>query len=91
MSLDNKKPPRYTKSLKPTYKEIRRTKEPVMLHKFLPREFNFFNLFEQQADYAVEAAKIFKEITTSTAIVDEATYQRIQGFEHRVAQKRSVA
>ena len=54
-----------------------------MLHKFLPREFNFFNLFEQQADYAVEAAGIFREIVASKTTVDEATYQRIQNIERR--------
>src|SRR3989338_6241261 len=60
-----------------------RVKEPAMLHKFLPREFNFFNLFEQQADYAVEAAGIFKEIVAQETTVDEATYQRIQTIERR--------
>ena len=54
-----------------------------MLHKFLPREFNFFILFEQQADYAVEAAKIFREIVSSKETVTEATYQRIQNIERR--------
>ena len=54
-----------------------------MLHKFLPREFNFFNLFEKQADYAVEAAGIFKEIVAQETTVDEATYQRIQSIERR--------
>ena len=27
-----------------------------MLHKFLPREFNFFNQFEQQADRNIQVA-----------------------------------
>ena len=54
-----------------------------MLLKFLPQDFNFFNLFEQQADYAVEAAKIFKEIAVSNKTVDEATYQKIQRIEHQ--------
>jgi len=53
-----------------------------MLLKFLPQEFNFFNLFEKQADYAVEASKVFKEIAVSNTIVTEATYQRIQRIEH---------
>lgn len=54
-----------------------------MLHKFLPREFNFFNLFERQADYAVEAARIFKEIVAEKTTVNEATYQRIQSIERQ--------
>ena len=54
-----------------------------MLIKFLPQNFNFFELFEKQALYAVKAAKIFKEIVSSPAPVDEAAYQRIQSLEHQ--------
>jgi uncharacterized protein len=34
-----------------------------MLFKFLPQEFNFFDLFEKQVGYAVQAASYFKELT----------------------------
>ena len=33
-----------------------------MFHNFLPKEFNFFDLFEKQVGFAVEAAKYFKVI-----------------------------
>jgi len=54
-----------------------------MIRKFLPREFNFFDLFEKQADYAIDAAKTFKEIISVSAVVDEAAYQKIRTLEHQ--------
>ena len=54
-----------------------------MIKKFFPHQFNFLNLFAQQADYAVEAARLFREIAANKATVNEATYQVIQGLEHQ--------
>ena len=54
-----------------------------MLFKFLPQEFNFFDLFEEQANYAVTAAKKFKEIVSTPTPADEADYQKIQTIEHQ--------
>ena len=35
-----------------------------MLFRFFPQEFKFFDLLEEQADYAVAAAVFFKEVVT---------------------------
>ncbi len=37
-----------------------------MFANFLPKEFNFFELFEKQAGYAVDAAKVFKALVSET-------------------------
>ncbi|MDD5655082.1 MAG: DUF47 family protein, partial [Candidatus Omnitrophica bacterium] len=53
-----------------------------MISRFFPKEFNFFDLFEKQVDYAVEAAQYFKELVSKGA-VDEAAIQKIQNIEHQ--------
>lgn len=53
-----------------------------MIFKFFPKEFNFFDLFEEQAGYAVNAAKCFKEITLSGK-VDEPVVAKIKDIEHQ--------
>ena len=53
-----------------------------MISRFLPKEFNFFDLFEKQVDYAVEAAKYFKDLVSKGA-VDEFAIQKIQNIEHQ--------
>jgi len=53
-----------------------------MIFKFLPNEFNFFDMFEKQIGYAVDAAKFFKEITARGS-VDEASLSKIQNIEHQ--------
>jgi predicted phosphate transport protein (TIGR00153 family) len=50
--------------------------------RFLPREFNFFDLFDKQVEYAVEAAAVFKEIAALGA-VDAAFLTRMGEIEHR--------
>ena len=52
-----------------------------MKFSFLPREFEFFDLFDRQADCAVKAAKYFKELVQS-GIFDDATVQRMRDIEH---------
>ncbi len=54
-----------------------------MIFKFFPREFDFFNLFEEQVDCAVEAAKKFKEIAATPGLIEESAYQTIQHLESR--------
>ena len=54
-----------------------------MFHKFFPREFDFFNLFEKQADYAVESAKKFKEIASTRSVINEEMHKSIQDLEHK--------
>ena len=50
---------------------------------FLPKEFNFYDLFEKQAACAVEAAVNFRELVTSPAILDEKSLQKMHDLEHR--------
>ena len=53
-----------------------------MLFKFLPNEFNFFDLFDRQVDYAVSAAEFFKELVAKGAI-DEASLKKMGAIEHQ--------
>jgi len=53
-----------------------------MIFKFIPREFNFFDLFEKQVNFAVEAATYFKEVTQK-GVVDEAAIKKIEDIEHQ--------
>jgi uncharacterized protein len=53
-----------------------------MIFKFFPREFNFFDLFEEQVGYAVEAAKCFKEIAAGGKIDGQAV-ARMKDIEHK--------
>jgi uncharacterized protein len=52
-----------------------------MLFKFLPNEFNFFDLFDKQVEYAVKEAKCFKEMVSSGSINEESLKQ-IGDIEH---------
>ena len=52
-----------------------------MLFNFLPKEFNFFDLFEKQVKYAVEAASYFKELVSKTN-VDEESLENMHRLEH---------
>jgi len=54
-----------------------------MLFKFMPQEFNFFDLFEKQADLSVEAAKKFREIVATPGLITELSYRKIQALEHQ--------
>ncbi|MGB9643123.1 MAG: DUF47 domain-containing protein [Candidatus Ratteibacteria bacterium] len=53
-----------------------------MLRKFLPNNFDFFELFEKQASYAVEAADTFRVIA-ETGSLNENLYNKIQSLEHQ--------
>jgi predicted phosphate transport protein (TIGR00153 family) len=53
-----------------------------MRFKFLPREFNFFDLFDKEVEIAVEAAVLLKELA-SAGIVDAASLTRMEGIEHK--------
>jgi len=53
-----------------------------MFFKFLPKEYNFFDLLEQEAGYAVEAAKIFKRALADGKIT-EKELKEIQDVEHK--------
>ncbi len=53
-----------------------------MLFKFLPKGVNFSDLFDKQVDYAVDAAKYFKELVSKGAI-DEASLEKMGDIEHQ--------
>ncbi len=57
-----------------------------MFQKFFPKEFDFFSLFDKQAEFAVEAAKRFKEIASLPGVINEEAYKTIQDLEHRADQ-----
>jgi uncharacterized protein len=52
-----------------------------MISKLLPRGINFFDLFERQVGFAVEAARFFEQIV-SRGHIDGNTLSRIQEIEH---------
>lgn len=49
---------------------------------FLPKESNFFDLFERQVGYAVDAANYFKELV-AVGTVSEDALEKIQSIEHQ--------
>lgn len=53
-----------------------------MFFRFLPREFNFFDLFDKQVDYAVDAAKHFKELM-SNGNISQSALNEIGDIEHQ--------
>ena len=53
-----------------------------MFFKFLPKEFNFFDLFAKQVDYAVEAADLLKELV-GEGRVDEPALAKMKEIEHQ--------
>jgi predicted phosphate transport protein (TIGR00153 family) len=53
-----------------------------MFFKFLPKDFDFFSLFEKQAGYAVEAAAYLKEVVSKGAL-DEGRLKKMHAIEHQ--------
>ncbi len=49
---------------------------------FIPKDHNFFDLFDKQANYAVEAAVFFKELISKDSI-DEASLKKMHDIEHQ--------
>jgi uncharacterized protein Yka (UPF0111/DUF47 family) len=54
-----------------------------MLLKFIPKEYDFFSLFEAQANFCVDAAREFKRIVSEPGIIGEEAYKKIQDLEHK--------
>lgn len=52
-----------------------------MFVRFLPKEFQFFDMFDKQAAYAVEAVVYFKELV-SKGTIDEEALKKIRNIEH---------
>ncbi|HPM42307.1 MAG TPA: DUF47 family protein [Candidatus Omnitrophota bacterium] len=53
-----------------------------MFSRFLPKDPNFFDLFDRQAAYAVDAAVYFKELVAGGS-VDEKSLQKMKDIEHQ--------
>lgn len=53
-----------------------------MIFNFIPKDTNFFDLFEKQAKYAVDAADYFKELT-SKGTVNESSLNKMHEIEHQ--------
>jgi uncharacterized protein len=53
-----------------------------MFSKFFPKDFNFFNLFEQQVGHAVEASRFFREVA-SQGCVNEDMLSKMSEIEHQ--------
>lgn len=52
-----------------------------MIFNFLPQDTNFFDLFEKQVKYAVEAANYFKELVSKNNI-DDKSIENMHRIEH---------
>jgi len=52
-----------------------------MKFRFLPKGFDFFGLFDKQANYAVDAAKLFTELVLR-GVFDSEAIQRMREIEH---------
>lgn len=53
-----------------------------MFFQFLPKDHNFFDLFDKQVECAVSAATYFRELVLSGS-VNEATIKKMQDIEHQ--------
>lgn len=53
-----------------------------MLFNFIPKEFNFFDLFEKQIECAIEAAAHLKALVNKGSVDDEAL-KKMQEIEHK--------
>jgi len=53
-----------------------------MFFKFLPKEFNFFDLFDKQVKTAVDAAVFFREIVAKNSL-DDAAIEKMKDIEHQ--------
>ncbi|MDD5518891.1 MAG: DUF47 family protein [Candidatus Omnitrophica bacterium] len=53
-----------------------------MLSKFFPRGTDFFELFEKQAGYAVDAAVYFKKLV-SDGVIEQKEIEKISSIEHQ--------
>jgi uncharacterized protein Yka (UPF0111/DUF47 family) len=53
-----------------------------MFSRLLPKETNFYDLFDKQADFAVVAARHFKEVVTKNKL-DDTMIQKMKEIEHQ--------
>ena len=57
-------------------------KKGLMLFNFFPKGFDFYDLFEKQVSFAVDAVTCFKKMVLS-GVVDDASCMKIQDIEHQ--------
>jgi len=55
----------------------------MLLNFLFPNEFDFFTLFEEQVDFAIQGAKKFKEIVATPGLIEESSYRIIEHLEHQ--------
>ncbi|HLF18824.1 MAG TPA: DUF47 family protein [Candidatus Omnitrophota bacterium] len=55
----------------------------MLIARLFPQEFNFFDFFEQQVNYAVAAAEKLDEIVRTPGPLSEANYEYIRDLEHK--------
>jgi predicted phosphate transport protein (TIGR00153 family) len=53
-----------------------------MFFRFLPKDSNFFDLFDKQVDFAIDAAKHLKEVVAKDRVSDESL-QQMRDIEHQ--------
>lgn len=53
-----------------------------MFFRLLPKNFNFFDLFDKQINHVIEAAAFFKELVSKGGI-DESSFQKMKDIEHK--------
>jgi len=53
-----------------------------MAFRFLPKEFNFFELFNKQAQYAIDAAALFTSLVAKGAFAEEPV-SKMRDIEHQ--------
>ncbi|MFA6601220.1 MAG: DUF47 family protein [Candidatus Omnitrophota bacterium] len=53
-----------------------------MFSRLLPKESDFFSLFDKQANFAIDAACHFREVVTRNRL-DDATLQKMKDIEHQ--------
>ncbi len=53
-----------------------------MFARFLPKSSNFFDLFDAQAGFMLNAATFFKELVAKGSI-DESSFQKMKDIEHK--------
>jgi len=53
-----------------------------MFSRFLPKECNFFDLFDKQAKHAIDAASYFQDLVTQGDL-DEVSLQKMRDIEHQ--------
>ena len=54
----------------------------MLLNRLFPQQFSFFDMFDEQVEYAVTASALFKELVASDS-VNAAAIERMRDIEHR--------